>query len=338
MNAKPRFSILICAYNAEKYIVKCLKSIIDQEFSDYEIIVIDDGSTDDTYKICKKIVSKYKAISIYHWDNHGLILSRRKALSMASGEYILFLDADDFYLPNALGELNKQLNEYKNPDMLLFRFKFLYENGTIKNSRDFSTIIYYKSDKNKLLLDTAKYYEYNHLWCKAIKRELIMEDNQNYETCANVQLGEDLLQTIPLILKANKVIVSPVILYGYRVTKNSMAHFFSEKQIDDINYVYENIIEKQLTGYEREKEIRKAFIDAYLLKIFSLWRISWESNIQHKDKIKISNKILKLRLIQRETLNLNNIPIQNRVFYFFSRMKLWKIMEIYSKLLRNTGK
>lgn len=334
----PRFSILISAYNAEKYIGYCLESIQKQEFIDYEIILVDDGSTDKTYTICKQYAAIDDRINLFHWENHGLILARRKGVSMARGEYVLFLDADDYYLDHSLKKLNDALICHENPDILLFRFQFIYEGGQIKDSRDIGVKQYYLCDdvveRQSLMIDTASNYEYNHLWSKAIRRELLLCDKCDYNEFAGVQLGEDLLQTVPLMAMANHVTVVSEVLYGYRVLQTSMAHFFKKKQIEDINRVYEHILLETLPKDHSWQNVEKAFYDAYMTKICSLMRTLWESDMKYEDKILVSQDILSFQLMNREDMKDTRMPIQNKVFRVLAKKKMWGFLRVYSGIIK----
>ena len=92
---KPKISILISAYNAEKYLAECIQSVLNQNYDSYELIIVNDGSTDGTLDICKNYEETNSHVRVFSWENKGLILARRKGIELSCGEYILFLDADD---------------------------------------------------------------------------------------------------------------------------------------------------------------------------------------------------------------------------------------------------
>ena len=109
MNNDPLISIIIPVYNAEKYLSQCLKSIIEQSYNNLEIILINDGSTDDSKNICDKIASKDKRIIVIHKENGGISSARNKGLDIAKGEYIAFCDDDDIIHTNMIELLYKNL-------------------------------------------------------------------------------------------------------------------------------------------------------------------------------------------------------------------------------------
>ena len=137
---KPKISILISAYNAEKYLAECIQSVLNQNYDSYELIIVNDGSTDGTLDICKNYEETNSHVRVFSWENKGLILARRKGIELSCGEYILFLDADDCYEKNAFDNINVLLKD--NPDVVVFRFNFWYGEEDYKPSKILETEIY----------------------------------------------------------------------------------------------------------------------------------------------------------------------------------------------------
>ncbi len=105
-----RFSIIIPAYNAEAFLPRCLDSIFSQEFDDYEVIVINDGSSDGTAVLLEGYASKYPNMHVFTQSNHGMATARNRGVNVAQGDYILFVDSDDELMPHALSNLAPQIN------------------------------------------------------------------------------------------------------------------------------------------------------------------------------------------------------------------------------------
>lgn len=334
MGKKPRFSILVAAYNVEKYIGECLDSLLVQTFNDYEVVVIDDGSTDETNRICRRYSELEEKIKLFSWENHGLVMSRRLGISMALGEYILFLDADDYHIGNSLERINKSLKENKEPDIMMFRFEFRYANGDKKESTLFENITYHKTNKRQLFCDLVHNYEYNHLWCKVIKRQVILQDTCDYEKFAHIKLGEDLLQTIPVFDIAENVSICSHVCYGYRILENSMSHNFNEKQLYDISEVYryfENYISKHHKDYDN---VIQELYSAYVLKMIGLLRELWESSLTLEEKKRLSKIICNFRMFNNNVHLSNNLPLQNKMLFFMVEKKNWRLSALYSEILK----
>lgn len=327
---KPKISILISAYNAENYLEECIQSVLKQDYEDYELIIVDDGSTDSTLKICRAYEKLDSKIKVYSWENHGLILARRKGVELSNGEYILFLDADDLFTNDALSTVSSAIVD--GPDVVVFRFKFMYGSGMTKESPILGPKVYTKLDRREFFYEFIKHYEYNHMWSKAIKRELLINDSYNYQKLRHIKLGEDLLQSIHVYGSAEQIIVLDDIIYLYRVLANSMSHGFNENHVSDISNVYQ-ILNKYIEEVPWDSKICvQALYDEYTIKISALMRDLWCSGESLTRKMLLAQKILKTNT---SMINEKAMVIQNRVLWYLCKYKLWNISNVYTMLLKN---
>lgn len=127
----PFFSVIIPVFNAEDSICKCIQSVLDQTFSNFEIIIIDDGSHDRTKKFLQRFDKKAFNIKIVHQDNQGVSFARNVGLELSSGDYIAFLDADDFWLPQKLTEYFTTIEKHK-PDILYSNYTAVHSESKIE--------------------------------------------------------------------------------------------------------------------------------------------------------------------------------------------------------------
>ena len=123
-----KLSIIVPIYNVAPYLRKCVDSLLAQDISDYEIILVDDGSPDECPQICDQYARQYSNIKVVHQTNVGLSAARNSGIAVAQGDYIFFVDSDDYIQPNVLGELFAQI-ERDNLDVLRFRYQNVRENG-----------------------------------------------------------------------------------------------------------------------------------------------------------------------------------------------------------------
>lgn len=212
----PLISIIVPAYNAEKYIHRCIDSILSQTFIDFELLIINDGSTDGTKKICDEYASNDHRIRVFHKKNGGVSSARNHGLDNARGEWIVFVDADDYIPEDALSNM---VSISKNDDCLCYYWGMLYENGGIweeypchlsPNS--------YSSDK---IVSTFLKYEYiTGPYAKLINRCAL--DNNRFDE--NLQIGEDLLFNIQIALKVKKIKICDGAVYYYTSNPNSAMH------------------------------------------------------------------------------------------------------------------
>ena len=121
------FSIIIPVYQTEKYIIDCIESVLKQDSDDYELILVDDGSTDGSSKICDQYASQFEKISVIHKRNGGLSDARNKGIRAAAGEYLLFLDSDDFWSDSQFLKKLKSGIEQQDCDVMNFHYKYYYD-------------------------------------------------------------------------------------------------------------------------------------------------------------------------------------------------------------------
>lgn len=229
-----RFSVLVPVYNVEKYIDYCVKSIVDQSFSDYEVILVDDGSTDSSGTICDRYASKYSKIRVVHQDNCGLIGARRRGIQEARGEYCVFLDSDDFLELNTLEELDKIIQQLY-PDMIIYN-SYVYD-GAEKNRFNCPKFREGLVNEKKKIFETLFLtYTINSLCMKTVKRSVIDID-QDYTFFYDCNYGEDILQSVPLFLNSDKIYYLPKALYNYRydsgmMRKYNKKYYYSYKKVN----------------------------------------------------------------------------------------------------------
>ena len=152
-------SIVICVYNGEKFIKKAIDSVLKQTFADFELIIVDDGSTDQTSNICKLYAEEDNRIRIIHQTNRGVGYSRRIGLNVAKGEWIAFLDADDWFEPNWIEDLYRETVEEPNVDIVIGNAYMCYEmnDGSIRKEERIAMSQHYvfgKEDSGFLVANT----------------------------------------------------------------------------------------------------------------------------------------------------------------------------------------
>jgi glycosyltransferase involved in cell wall biosynthesis len=215
-NTTKKFSVMIPVYNTGQFLERCLDSVLNQSFQDFEIVLVDDGSTDlNTIKICDRYGENEK-IKVVHKDNEGLLITRRRAMQYCEGEYFCFLDSDDYWNKNLLWEVNSVIEEY-HCDLVLFRFK---REGTRRNAPSpklfRNKTIFDESNKNELF---QRFFDRDYLtniWLKVAKREIVDMD-KDYSPYKSVKYGEDKMHSIPLLCNANRIgyIAKPLYYYCY---------------------------------------------------------------------------------------------------------------------------
>ena len=190
-----RMSIIIPVYNAQKTIERTLKSILEQMNNDIELIIVDDGSTDQSANLIKKLIQDKSNIKLYKTKNRGVSQARNYGLSYSNAEWITFLDSDDYYEPNALNTILNNLNQ--NIDLVIFEYYVKKENHKkeIKKLIDKSFKDKYDFRENSIYLIRDEML--NAPWNKVYRRSIIISENIIFPP--KVSIGEDLFFNIDYI-------------------------------------------------------------------------------------------------------------------------------------------
>ena len=162
-----KISVIVPVYGVEKYIEKCISSIVNQTYSDLEIIIVDDGTKDNSIKI---VESKFKdkRIKIYHKENGGLASARNYGIKKATGDYLLFVDSDDFIELNCIEDMYNEIKK-KKVDMVITDYYKYFENGVKTHEK---MIPFYEKDNNKCSVISMPCAV-----CKLVKREVIIDND-----------------------------------------------------------------------------------------------------------------------------------------------------------------
>lgn len=203
----PIVSVNLCVFNGENYIREALESIISQTYKDWELVIINDGSTDSTESIIKEYINRGYPI-VYHWqENHGLGYSRNEAIRRSCGEYIAFIDHDDVWLPN---KLEKQVPLFNDPEVVLVYSDAVYFNASGVERRRYHGHPYFIGNCfRKLLAD------YNLVMSTAIIRRSVL-DQQSYWFDERFQVAEEADLFLRLAYKGKLAMVNEP-LAKYRV-------------------------------------------------------------------------------------------------------------------------
>lgn len=251
-----KYSILVVNYNKEKEIEKCLNSIINQTYKNYELIIVDDGSTDNSRKIINKY-KKYKNVRIFFKKNTGVSDTRNFAIKKVETKYFMFVDSDDYISESLLEECEK----YKDYDILSFN-NFIVEKNRITRNKEKGPSI--KQNGKKTLFSFIKNNStFLVPWGYIYKTELFKKNNLKYPKGL---VHEDVYLTTIAILKANKVININYDGYYYVQTDNSIIRSRDyEKQllrIKSIIYNYDNL-KNFFNNNIKDKELRDFYIGYY---------------------------------------------------------------------------
>ena len=273
-----KFSVLIPVYNTEKYINDCFQSVLRQSYTDYEVIIVDDGSTDSSSKICDRLATEYpKTVQVIHQKNQGQLVSRCNAIKKATGDYCIFMDSDDIIIDSALAQIKNAIEDNCFPDIILYPF-FYEKNGKKTISQRFN--------------DGDKFFEKEHIksvrelffttsimgsMCtKAIKREVLLKSIYNIGDYAKLRCSEDKLHAMWVLDNVSTAFYLDEPLYIYRLFDGSTTRSFSFDAIERNITVPLYSIEKEYLlkwGFDSKEWLQRfdAGWISYMIYVFLLF-------------------------------------------------------------------
>lgn len=268
-------SIIIPVYNVEKYIKQCLESIFNQTYKEYEVIIIDDGSTDSSNKIINSYIGLDNII-ILNQENKGVSEARNLGLKKATGEYIVFIDPDDYLQEDYL---EKMVNKIKktNSDVVICGFKSFYDDNRRKSEFNLYKLedkIYSSNEVINLMLELKVK---GYVWDKMFKRENLINNNFRFEPGRYVQ---DWFPIFKEIYNSSKITFLNEILYNYRLRNGSTVHKKNMKVTEDYYHAVEEI-----KTYIREMNIdveKKSYNTFYINTFYNLIRNFYLANKNKK--------------------------------------------------------
>jgi glycosyltransferase involved in cell wall biosynthesis len=227
----PLFSVIIPAYNAERYLDECLNSVRSQTFRDFELVVVDDGSTDSTADILGRFALELASVKLMHQLNRGLLAARRAGLGEASGHYVVFLDSDDCIRPDALEVLGASIEE-THADVVMFG---------MSNELDFSRPQFCRdlpfgahSGQGYGLARKATLRGCMNTMCGKAIALATLDLEADYSPYQGLMHGEDLFQLLPVMDRADSCAHIEEALYFYRRHKGASTMSYRPNQLDDI--------------------------------------------------------------------------------------------------------
>lgn len=244
-------SIIIPVYNSEKYLVNCLNSILKQDEKIFEVIIIDDGSSDSSYEIMKKYESIYNKVKILKKENGGVCSARNMGIEVAEGEYLAFVDSDDMLYPNSL---SKRIDEARKCDLLISSYIEIddeeCESIPYIPPENVSSIWEKHEMMKELFLDQRIGYQ-GYLWNKIFRRDIIKRNNIKFDE--SLFYNEDRLFVLQYLVCCNTIYYSNSIVYQYR--RNLNGAMAKMNKIDDV------LFDKLRTEFDAFEKMEKILIE-----------------------------------------------------------------------------
>lgn len=241
-------SVIVPVYKVEKYLRQCLDSLAAQTLDDIEIIIVDDGSPDGCPAICDEYAAKDARVKVVHKENGGLLSARKAGFAASIGDYIGFVDGDDWVEPDTFLNMYNSVREYS-PDMVLSEFLCDYGDRAEPSEQCFEESFYDRVRLEKeifpVMLFDGRFYSFGvnpNCWSKLVRRELIEKNLLPVDE--RIRMGEDAAFIYPCLLDSQSISCLKTPTYHYRITGQSMSTAYDKKLKDIILLPYKRLKEK----------------------------------------------------------------------------------------------
>lgn len=258
-------SVIIPVYNTENYLSSCVDSILHQEYISLEIILIDDGSTDASGRICDNYASKYDFIKAIHIQNSGPATAKNEGLKLAQGNYIALTDSDDKMEPLMLSKMVSAGYEH-DADIICCNYKQVDEQGNISHLNS-TNQKYVLNHEEGLIHFFSKDKIYSQCWTKLYKRKMLTD--YQIDNDPGLRTDEDFIFNIKAFVHAQKTVIIDEPLYVYTHRENSLAHAYFKKNISQ--YIDNRIKRVQETqdAVKNESEIVKEWSTVHIIMYYN---------------------------------------------------------------------
>ena len=248
----PKVSIIVPVYNVEKYLDRCMDSLLNQTLKDIEIIMVDDGSPDNSPVMCDRYAEKDNRVKVIHKKNGGLGLARNSGLEIAEGEYVAFVDSDDFVDIVAFEKLYKAAVDNKKADFVMCGYKRIKGNSCVGRFKDVNEEYVLEDDECRNVLagmigiDPDSDYTYRHnysVWHGIYKNSIFTKNGVSF--CSERELiSEDLIFHLDFIPLCGKIVIIPDSLYNYCLNEDSLTTKYRTDKFEAVLKLWRTTIKK----------------------------------------------------------------------------------------------
>ena len=323
------FSVIVPVYKVEEYIHRCVDSILAQTYADFELLLVDDGSPDNCPQICDDYAQKDPRVRVIHKPNGGLISARNAGIMAARGEYICYVDGDDWVRENMLQFIHEKLQESPVPlDMVLFAADNVYEDHLEETINDVPEGYYDRKRMEKeifpqLIVDTRRGCHAGsmiqaHTWDKAVKRELQV---RFYTRDERIRVFTDVPMIYECLLNCQNVYICNEHLYMYNKTNENSIRALSRENFLTKSFYYLNVyMQEHLKGYSPSVDWQLNEFVAILILRTAKWRAQTDSSIreaaQHMKEGLQESELLSL-------VSIKGLTLKHWILVFLFKMHLY---------------
>lgn len=273
-----KFSVVIPVYNVKNYLSECVNSVLNQTNENYEIVLVDDGSTDGSSELCDKYAKEKLQVRAFHQKNQGVAAARNLGIEHAYGDYIIFVDSDDWIDPKTLEHLEKRIDNGKQIDVIIFSYAKEYgDNSYIKyviednqfSEDELSKVVYRRlfGLTNSELKHPESLEYMSTCWGKAYRKECLQ--NYKFQNIERIGSFEDGLFNMDVLNEKTTVDYINKPLYHYRYTKNSLSSKYRPNLKSQWNALFK-IIQKKINENTLPNDYQEAFNNRIALSVLGI--------------------------------------------------------------------
>jgi glycosyltransferase involved in cell wall biosynthesis len=340
-------SVIVPVYNVEEFLGQCVDSLIGQTFREFEVILVDDGSTDNSLKICNQYAKKDKRIKVIHQTNGRQTKARKTGLAASNGQYVYFVDSDDWLEPELL-EIAYNAAKKDKSDVVIFDSYFNYDSKQIAVNQPIPSGVFNKSGLIEKIYPRMIYSGrffyfgvYAAMWPKLIKKSLAVPNLMNVDE--KIKLGEDGVTSFAVMLDAKKVsILKDQHLYHYRDNNASLTRSYCSDQFDSVVLLVNTLrkISKQKAIYDLNEQIDYYFM--YNIHCIYYEEFFYKSKKSYTERFRYLRIIFDNKQVKQAVKNISieGMPTDSRRFFValkkgnFKSVLLLSIIEGYRKRVK----
>ncbi len=319
------FSVILPVYNVEKYLPECMESILKQSFGDFEVILVDDGSRDKSGALCDEYAQRDERVRVIHKANGGASDTRNVGLENAQGEYIVYVDSDDFITSELfLEELYAEIQKTKS-DIVLYKFSKYYDETGKMDKCDFS-LDFVSGETDSMLVELVRRDAYYGMaWIKAFRRSIATDNNVIFDV--NL-VCEDMDWYFKLVLCANTITAIDKSYIAYRQRSGSTTATVKIRNLEDFVFTLEKWseeIKRADISEDKRRALNGALAKYYSNMLVVYTRLKDKKKKEYKKRIKALSFLLNYGLSSR--------PMQiKKVYKLFGFAGVIFMLKLYDKI------
>ena len=323
-----KVSVIMPVYNCEKFLERAVQSVINQDYKNLELIIVDDGSKDNSFGVCSVLCKNDPRIKLYHKENGGVSSARNYGLKHAQGEFVCFIDADDSYEWNYISTMLKEIKDF---DCVICGYNLITQNSTTHITAEKK--VFRKKEKVSNILEYIEKGVFNSCCNKLYKREKIEKSFFDGQ-----EIGEDLMFNLDYFINCEKVIFIPDCLYNYDRRNEQSAMKTKTQSKETFDRFWSNITSAVDLLYGNN--IDNAVNNMYFKSLFAfLFSYAYRRSISFKEFKKLfnyyrNNDIVLQRIKGTKKLALKKHRRLFNILFFLFKAKLSLIFFILAKIYK----